>query len=153
MASPVELPRTRLSADPEGKFVHDAILESCHRNASKLAIVDASSVPPRRITYAAYGEMVEMAAQGMVAADIMPARQSRHLPAQLLGVRRRLSRGDAGRSGANHAEPYVSRTRSPLSTGDVGSSCADQDGSLLTGIESGGLPALRKVYTDSHARP
>ena len=57
--------RTRLFADPEGKFVHD---------------VGAGFVPParvqdrdrrhfvhtrqRRITYAAYGEMVETAARG-----------------------------------------------------------------------------------------
>ena len=45
------------------------------RIGPKLAIVDASEDPPRRITYAAYGEMVEMAAQGMVAADIKPGEQ------------------------------------------------------------------------------
>jgi hypothetical protein len=76
MASSIEFPRTRLSADPEGKFVHNVVLDCCRRHASKVAIIDTSCAPPQRLTYAAYGEMVEMAAMGMIAADIQPGEKS-----------------------------------------------------------------------------
>src|SRR5580704_7769833 len=72
MASSVQSPRTRLFADPTGKFLHEVVLDSCRRHHAKVAIVDASCNPPFRITYAAFGEMIEMAAAGMVAADIKP---------------------------------------------------------------------------------
>ena len=64
--------RTQLYADPEGKFVHDVILDSCRRHAAKIAVIDTSCVPARHITYAAYGEMVERVAHGLVAAGIRP---------------------------------------------------------------------------------
>ena len=60
--------RTRLHADPAGVFLHDAILDACHRFAERTALVDASLDPPRRITYAEYGELVERLARGFVAA-------------------------------------------------------------------------------------
>jgi acyl-CoA synthetase (AMP-forming)/AMP-acid ligase II len=147
MASPVELPRTRLFADPEGKFVHDAVLESCRRNASKLAIVDASSVPPRRITYAAYGEMVEMAAQGMVAADIQPDEKvAIFLPnCWEFGVAFHAAML-AGAVPTTLNPTYREReVRYQLETSEAVALITD--GSLLTGIELSGLPALRRIFT------
>ena len=70
---PLQFPRTKLFADPAGKFLHDVVLDSCRRHHAKVAIVDASCEPATRITYAAYGEMVSLAAIGMVAADIQPS--------------------------------------------------------------------------------
>ena len=64
------MPRTRLLADPDGRFVHDLILESCRRFASRTAIVDASC--GRRISYAEYGELVESTARGFISAGIKP---------------------------------------------------------------------------------
>src|SRR5215472_9494420 len=72
MTTHVEGLRTQLFADPEGKFVHDVVLDSCRRNAAKTAIIDLSCTPERRITYGAYGEMVQCAARGLVAAGIRP---------------------------------------------------------------------------------
>jgi len=62
--------RTRLYADPNGRFVHDLIFESCHRYPRKTAIVDVSC--NRRITYAEYGELIERLAGGLVAAGLRP---------------------------------------------------------------------------------
>lgn len=62
--------RTELYADPHGRFVHDLILESCHRYPGKTAIIDSSC--DRRLSYAEYGEMVESAARGLVAAGLKP---------------------------------------------------------------------------------
>jgi long-chain acyl-CoA synthetase len=57
--------RTRLYADPQGRFIHDVILESCRRFSRKTAVVDPSC--GRRISYAEYGDMVERLASGFVA--------------------------------------------------------------------------------------
>lgn len=62
--------RTRLFADPAGRFVHDVVLESCRRNAGKTALVDTSC--NRRVTYAEYGELVESLAHGLVSAGLAP---------------------------------------------------------------------------------
>ena len=62
--------RTQLYADPHDRFVHDLILESCHRFPAKTAIVDTSC--NRRISYAEYGEIVEALARGFVSAGLKP---------------------------------------------------------------------------------
>ena len=62
--------RTQLYADPCNHFLHDLILDSCHRNAPKTAIVDTSS--GRRLTYAEYGDTVESLARGLIAAGVKP---------------------------------------------------------------------------------
>ena len=62
--------RTRLYADPQNLFLHDLVLDSCRRNASKTALVDCSC--GRRLTYAEYGETVENLARGLVAARVKP---------------------------------------------------------------------------------
>ena len=62
--------RTELYADPHNQFLHDLILESCHRNATKTAIVDTSC--GRRLTFSEYAEIVESAARGFIAAGVKP---------------------------------------------------------------------------------
>ena len=66
--SPPETLRTELYADPTNVFVHNAILDSCHRYADKVAIIDASC--SRRISYGEYGETVESLAGGLIAAGV-----------------------------------------------------------------------------------
>ncbi len=60
--------RTQLYADPHGRFVHDLILESCHRFPQKTALLDTSC--NRRISYAEYGTVVETLARGFIAAGL-----------------------------------------------------------------------------------
>lgn len=56
--------RSRLYRDPTGLFLHDVILEACRGFGEKIAIVDHSTTPPRALTYAEYGELIErLAAQ------------------------------------------------------------------------------------------
>ena len=64
--------RDRLYRDPTGLYVHDLALESCRRRAGHIAIVDYSYPEPRRLAYAEYGELVERAARGFVAAGLRP---------------------------------------------------------------------------------
>jgi long-chain acyl-CoA synthetase len=62
--------RTELYADPSNVFLHDALLASCRRHGEKTALVDASC--GRRLSYAEYGQTVETAAKGLVAAGVKP---------------------------------------------------------------------------------
>jgi fatty-acyl-CoA synthase len=64
--------RSQLYSDPEGKFVHDVVLDACRLHGDKLAMVDTSCAPYRSISYAEYGDLVERAARGLVAAGIRP---------------------------------------------------------------------------------
>jgi acyl-CoA synthetase (AMP-forming)/AMP-acid ligase II len=147
MASPVQSPRTRLFADPAGKFLHEVILESCRRNHAKVAVVDASCTPPCRITYAAYGEMVEMAAAGMIAADINPGDSvAIFLPnCWEFGVAFHAAML-AGAVPTTLNPTYREReVRYQLENSDAVALITD--GSVLGGISLSGLPSLRRVYT------
>jgi acyl-CoA synthetase (AMP-forming)/AMP-acid ligase II len=62
--------RTKLYADPTGRFVHDIVLESCRRNNTKTALVDSSC--DRRFTFAEYGGLVESLARGLLSAGLAP---------------------------------------------------------------------------------
>jgi long-chain acyl-CoA synthetase len=147
MASSIEFPRTRLSADPEGKFVHNVVLDCCRRNASKVAIIDTSCVPPQRLTYAAYGEMVEMAAMGMIAADIQPGEQiAIFLPNCWEFAVTFHAATLAGAVPTTLNPTYREReVRYQLENADAVALVTD--GSLLTNIDLSGLRSLRRVYT------
>jgi long-chain acyl-CoA synthetase len=62
--------RTQLYADPTGRFVHDVVLQSCRRNASKTALIDTSC--NRRFTFAEYGSLVESLSRGLISAGLAP---------------------------------------------------------------------------------
>jgi acyl-CoA synthetase (AMP-forming)/AMP-acid ligase II len=153
MAPSSEILRTRLFADPEGKFVHDVVLDSCRHHAEKIAIIDTSGSLARRISYAEYGEMLVRAARGLVAAGICPGdRIGIFLPnCWEFGV-------------AFHAATLaggVPTTLNPtyrhrevcyqLENSDA--IALISDGCLLKDIALSGLPALRKVYTTRTAGP
>ena len=147
MASSSGIVRTRLYADPEGKFVHDVVLDSCRQHHEKIAIIDSSCVPGRRITYAAYGEMVEMAALGLVADGIRPGDTvGIFLPnCWEFGVAYHATML-AGAVPTTLNPTYREReVHYQLENADAVALVTD--GALLTGINLSGLPALRKVYT------
>jgi acyl-CoA synthetase (AMP-forming)/AMP-acid ligase II len=138
--------RSELFADPEGKFVHDAVLDSCRRHAAKTAILDLSCTPERRITYAQYGEMVECVARGMVAAGIRPGETvGIFLPnCWEFGIAFHAAML-AGAIPTTMNPTYRERElHHQLETADAVALISD--GSLLAGIDLAGLPALRQVY-------
>ncbi|MGC2110039.1 MAG: AMP-binding protein [Candidatus Korobacteraceae bacterium] len=139
--------RARLYDNPEGKFVHDVVLDSCRRHGTKVAIVDTSCTPARRITYAAYAEMVEMAARGLVAAGIRPGETiGIFLPnCWEFGVAYHAATL-AGAVPTTLNPTYREReVHHQLETADAVALISD--GSLLSGIDLSGLPALRELYT------
>jgi acyl-CoA synthetase (AMP-forming)/AMP-acid ligase II len=62
--------RTKLYADPAGRFVHDIVLQSCQKNAGKTALIDTSC--DRRFTFAEYGSLIESLARGLISAGLVP---------------------------------------------------------------------------------
>src|SRR5437764_4942140 len=64
--------RTQLYANPDGLFLHAAILAACIRHGEKLALVDTSLAPARRFTYAQYASLIEAVARSLVAAGLRP---------------------------------------------------------------------------------
>ena len=147
MASLAESLRTQLFANPEGKFVHDVVLESCHKHAGKVAIIDTSCSPARRLTYGAYGELVERVARNLVATGIRPGEViGIYLPnCWEFGVTFHAATL-AGAIPTTLNPTYRTReVRYQLENSDAVALITD--GSLLSGIRFDRLPALRNVYT------
>ena len=147
MARLAESLRTQLFADPEGKFVHDAILDSCRQHAGKIAIIDTSCSPARRLTYGAYAELVERVARNLVGSGVRPG--------EIIGIflpncwEFAVAFHAATLAGAiptTMNPTYREReVRYQLENSDAVALITD--GSLLTGIRLGALPALRNAYT------
>ena len=139
--------RTGLYANPEGKFLHQVLLEACNQYANKTALVDTSSTPYTRISYAEYGELVERTARGFVAAGVRPG----HMIGIFLpncwefGVAFHAAIM-AGATPTTMNPTY--REREVRYQMEVSEAVAlVSNGALLQGMDLSGLPALRKVYT------
>jgi acyl-CoA synthetase (AMP-forming)/AMP-acid ligase II len=140
--------RTRLYADPQGRFVHDVILESCNRFPHKAAIIDSSC--DRRISYAEYGELVRTLARGLVAAGLKPG--------EVVGIylpncwefcatyhAATLAGGFPTLLNPTYREREV---RYQLE--NSGAALLISDGGNLEGINLASLANLRRVYTTRH---
>ncbi len=143
--------RTRLLADPAGRFVHDIILQSCRRNESKTALIDTSC--GRRITYAEYGELVESLARGLVAAGL--------LPGEVVAIFLPNSWEFAV---AYHASTLAGAIPTPLNPAyrereiryqleNSGAVFLITDAPLLENANLAGLPELRRVFATRQDRP
>lgn len=138
--------RTHLYADPEGRFVHDVVLEACRRHGDKVAIIDTSCTPYHRVTYAEYGDMVERTAKALVAAGVHPG--------DMVGI----FLPNCWEFGvAFHAATLAGATPTTMNPTyrdrevhyqmeTSGAVVLISDAPLLQGIDLSGLPALRKVY-------
>ena len=138
--------RTGLFADPEGKFMHDVVLDSCRKYGNKTALVDTSCMPYRRISFAEYAEMVERAARGFVAAGVRPGdRIGIYLPncwefgvafhAATMAGAIPTTMNPTYREREVHYQMEATEAVALISVGP-----------LLEGMNLSGLPALRKVY-------
>ncbi len=137
--------RTQLYADPAGRFVHDIVLESCRRHPQKIALVDSSC--NRQFTYAEYGERVESLARGLVSAGLKPGEVvaiflpnswefaiTYHAATLACGIPTLLN-------------PAYREREVRFQLENSGASFLITDGPLLQGINLGGLPSLRRVFT------
>ncbi len=143
--------RTQLYADPKNILLHDAVLESCRRFRTKTAIVDTSTEPARRLTYAEYGEIVERMAKGFVSAGLRPG--------QVVGIWLPNSWEFAA---AYHAATLAGGIATPLNPSyrerevryqleNSGATYLVTDGALLNDVSLQGLPNLQRIYFTRNA--
>jgi long-chain acyl-CoA synthetase len=141
--------RTRLYADPHGRFVHNLIVESCVRFPHKTAIIDSSC--DRRITYSAYAELIERLARGLVAAGLAPGEViAIYLPNcwEFCAVYHAATLAGAIPTLLN---PSYREREVRYQLDNSGATMLISDGPLLHGINLARLPNLRRVYTTRQA--
>ena len=140
--------RSKLYADPNGLFLHDLVLESCRRNPAKIALIDSSC--GRRLTYGEYGELVESAAKGFIAAGLKPGDiVAIFLPNSWEFC---IAYHGATLAGAipTLLNPTYREREVRYQLENSGAAILITDGTILEGINLGGLPNLRRVYTARH---
>ena len=146
--------RTRLYADPTGRFVHNIILESCSRFPHKTAIIDSScddSSSDRRITYSEYGDLVERIARGLVAAGL---RQDEIVAINLPNCWEFCAAYHAttlAGAAPTLLNPSYREREVRYQLENSGAAFLITDGPLLQDINLAGLPNLRRVYTTRQA--
>jgi long-chain acyl-CoA synthetase len=138
--------RRDLYADPAGLFVHDIVLRSCRRASDRIFLIDVSYPEARQIRYGHYGELVEDAARGLVAAGLHP------------GERVAIYLFNSWEYAvAYHAATLAGGIPTPLNPSyrerevryqleNSGSAILITDGPLIAGMGRGGLTSLRRVY-------
>jgi long-chain acyl-CoA synthetase len=143
--------RTQLYADPHSLFLHDLVLESCRRHGQKTALVDTSC--SRRITYAEYGELVESLARGLIAAGARPGEVvAIFLPNcwEFCAAYHAVTLAGAIPTLLN---PTYREREVGYQLENSGAVALITDGPNIAGINLGGLPNLRHVYTTRDVVP
>jgi acyl-CoA synthetase (AMP-forming)/AMP-acid ligase II len=137
--------RTQLYADPHNLFLHDLVLDSCHRNSHKTALVDASN--GRRLTYAEYGDVVENVARGLISAGVKPGDVVAIFLANSWEFC--VSYHAITLAGAipTLLNPTYREREVRYQLGNSGAVLLITDGGNIEGINLAGLPNLRRVYT------
>ena len=137
--------RSQLYADPHNLFLHDLVLDSCRRNANKIAVVDTSC--GRRMTYSEYGETVGSIARNLIGAGVRPGNVvaiflynswefcTAFHAIQLAGAIPTL------------LNPTYREREVRYQLENAGAVCLITDGGNIEGINLAGLPDLRWVYT------
>ena len=141
--------RTQLHADPINLFLHDAILASCRRNAQKTAIVDASC--GRRLTYSEYGDTVERVARGLIAAGLQPGEIVAIFLANSWEFCAAYHATQLAGAVPTLLNPSYREREVRYQLENSGAVFFITDGPHIEGINLGGLPLLRRVYTTRHS--
>lgn len=137
--------RTRLYADPSGRFLHDLILESCQRNASKAAIVDGSC--GRRLTYREYGEIVEVVARSLVTIGVQPGEVVAIFLSNSWEFCVAFHAAQVAGAIPTLLNPTYREREVCYQLENSGAVVLITDGGCIQGINLCGLPKLRRVYT------
>ena len=137
--------RTQLYADPHNLFLHDVILDSCHRHPQKTALIDTSC--NRRLTYAEYGDAVESTARGLVASGVMPGDVVAIFLANSWEFCVAYHASTLAGAIPTLLNPTYREREVRCQLENSGAVILITDGPNLEGVNLGGLPNLRRVYT------
>jgi acyl-CoA synthetase (AMP-forming)/AMP-acid ligase II len=143
--------RTKLYADPTGRFLHDVVLQSCQQNTSKTALIDTSC--DRRFTFGEYGSLVDSLARGLISAGLTPGEVvaiflpnswefaiAYHAATLVGGIPTLLN-------------PAYREREIRYQLENSGATFLITDAPLLENVNLTGLPSLRRVFTTRHERP
>jgi long-chain acyl-CoA synthetase len=140
--------RTQLLGDPDGVFLHNAVLAACERFPDHTAIVDTSTPEtPLRITYAQYGEVVARLARGLVAAGIKPGDFVGIFLANSWEFAASLHATTLAGAAATMLNPSYREREVRFQLENSGAKILITDGPLVHAMNLGGLPSLKAVYT------
>ena len=137
--------RTQLYADPHNLFLHDVILESCRRHPQEIALIDSSC--DRRLTYAEYGDMVETAARGLIAAGVRPGEIVAILLANSWEFCVAYHASTLAGAIPTLLNPTYREREVRYQLENSGAVVLITDGLRIEGINLSGLPNLRGTYT------
>ena len=137
--------RTQLYADPQGRFVHNVIFESCARFPHKTAIIDSSC--GRRISYSEYAELVEKLARGLIAAGLAPGEVIAIFLPNCWEFCAAYHAATLAGAAPTLLNPSYREREVRHQLENSGAALLITDGPLLDGINLSGLPSLRRVYT------
>jgi acyl-CoA synthetase (AMP-forming)/AMP-acid ligase II len=137
--------RTQLYADPNNLFLHDVILDSCHRHPQKTALIDTSC--NRRLTYAEYGDAVESTARGLLASGVMPGDVVAIFLANSWEFCVAYHASTLAGAIPTLLNPTYREREVRCQLENSGAVILITDGPNIKYINLGGLPNLRRVYT------
>jgi acyl-CoA synthetase (AMP-forming)/AMP-acid ligase II len=143
--------RTQLYADPHNLFLHDLILDSCRRNAQKTALVDVSC--GRRLTYAEYGELVEALACNLITTGTQPGEVVAIFLANSWEFAAAYHATTLAGAIPSMLNPTYREREVRYQLENSGAVLLITDGGNIEGINLGGLPCLRRVYTTRQPAP
>jgi long-chain acyl-CoA synthetase len=143
--------RTQLYADPHNLFLHDLVLDSCRRNAQKTALVDASC--GRRLTYAEYGDTVESVARCLIANSVKPGEVVAIFLANSWEFCVTFHATQLAGAIPTLLNPTYREREVRYQLENSGAVLLITDGANIEGINLGGLPNLRRVYTTRQHAP
>jgi long-chain acyl-CoA synthetase len=143
--------RTQLYADPHNLFLHDLVLDSCRRHASRTALVDASC--DRRLTYAEYGETVESLARGFISAGVRPGEVIAIFLANSWEFCTAFHAAQLAGAIPTLLNPTYREREVRYQLENSGAVILISDGANLEGINLTGPANLRRVYTTRQSAP
>ncbi len=141
--------RTQLYADPHNLFLHDLVLDSCRRHGEKIAIVDTSC--GRRISYSEYGSITESAARGLIAAGVKPGEVVAIFLANCWEFCAAYHATTLAGAIPTLLNPTYREREVRYQLENSGAVALITDGPNIAGINLGGLPNLRHVYSTREA--
>ena len=137
--------RTKLYADAHNLFLHNLVLDSCRRNAQKIALIDASC--GRRLTYAEYGDTVERLARGLIATGVRPGAVVAIFLANSWEFCATFHATQLAGAIPTLLNPTYREREVRYQLENSGAVLLITDGGNIEGINLAGLPNLRRVYT------
>src|ERR1700730_1059909 len=137
--------RTQLYADQHNLFLHDVILDSCRRNAPKTALVDVSC--GRRLTYAADDENAKPGGRGLIAAGVQPGDVVAIFLANSWEFCAAYHAATLAGAIPTLLNPSYREREVRYQLENSGAVLLITDGGNIEGVNLGGMPALRRVYT------